>query len=626
MVEETLTRLLIAKQYNKKITNKMKQTRLRTLAANLLKGLVIPVLFCGTTNVVAADYYGDMEPLKLTTPVMEPKLVYPTTTEGEFLKESIKREEIGRMLVGHGNSLLTSDPIQLTPYRITWMRTNPGVEAYKPMDDLTFAGVPIFLAGIIAKSEKKAFRQNTEDNKHTLLTDFKTGIDDYSQFFGPVMTTGLKLAGVEGRSDWGRYLASTAMSYAIMAGLVNGIKYTAKEMRPDGSTANSWPSGHTATAFVGATILHKEYGMTRSPWYSVAGYGVATATGVMRVLNNRHWVSDVLSGAGIGIMSTELAYALSDILFKERGLLRGDISGEKSIIDNPSFFSVSMGIGFGSRNLDFNMENLEDIQLDGFEDGEKILHLKFGASTAVGVEGAYFFNKYFGVGGRLRVNSSPINGWEGIEDYAWNDMINNLYGDEYSDEDIRHLVDGEGTPGQPGYSAPLVDDAYFTIKSDHLTEFSYDLGVYFNLPLSSRFAIGSKLLVGRSIMQELDLNATATGGKRSITVTGPDTYDIVCLPETYTAEWDYFTVGGNNTMKFGTGISLTYAYKENYAWKLFLDYDVTRKTYTMTYDPAGFFMESLGLNNSDYEDSVARQSVKKNRHTFILGGSFVISF
>ena len=57
----------------------------------------------------------------------------------------------------------------------------------------------------------------------------------------------------------------------------NSENLTAKEMRPDGSTANSWPSGHTATSFVGATILHKEYGLTRSPWYSIAGYSLATA-------------------------------------------------------------------------------------------------------------------------------------------------------------------------------------------------------------------------------------------------------------------------------------------------------------------------------------------------------------
>ena len=584
--------------------------------------LLATLFFGGISTQVLAEDYRNLEELKLTTPTMEPCL-----TIGET-RNYIPELEL---------SVLPTTT-ESNAYQLTWMRTNPGVEPYKVMDDLTFAGVPIFVAGIIAKSEKKSFRQNTEGNKHTLLTDFKTHIDDYSQFFGPVVTTGLKIAGVEGRSDWGRYLASTAMSYGIMAIFVNSIKYTAKEMRPDGSTANSWPSGHTATAFVGATLLHKEYGMTRSPWFSVAGYGVATATGVMRVLNNRHWVSDVLSGAGIGIMSGELAYALSDVLFKGRGLLRGDITADKSIIDHPSFFSISMGIGMGSRDLSFDMSKLN---LTNF-DGDNKLNMKFGASTAVGAEGAYFFNKYIGVGGRLRVNSSPIKGWDGIEEYAWKDLVGSLYGDDYAaNPDFQRFIDGDEN------SSPLIDDAYFTIKSDHLTEFSADLGLYFNLPLSSRFALGSKLLVGRSIMQELDLNATVTGGKRTLDfmdlVGGVDDENLLLKAKPtagkYTSEWDYFTLSCNNTMKFGTGISLTYAYKENYAWRLFLDYDFSHKTYTMNYNPAVFAFDaiSLGVGDEsatirslmepgDLEEFIETQQVKKNRHTFILGGSFTISF
>ena len=563
------------------------------------------LLFCGTTKSMANDgKYTALEPLKLDVPEM--KVEMPSL------------EQSPRLTIAQEPS-----------YRLTWMRTNPDVKEYKAMNDLTFVGIPLFVAGMIAKSEKKSFRQN-DGTKHVLLTEFKTHIDDYSQFFGPAMTVGLKVAGVEGRSDWGRLLASAGLSYGIMAGFVNGIKYTAKEMRPDGSTANSWPSGHTATAFVGATILHKEYGLTRSPWFSVAGYGVATATGVMRVLNNRHWVSDVLSGAGIGIMSGELAYALSDVIFKKRGLLRSDISSDRSIIDHPSFFSVSMGLGGGSRDLTFDMSKMD---VSGLDMNDTELNLKFGASTAVGVEGAYFFNKYVGVGGRLRVNSSPIKGWDGIEWLAVADLLSNLYGEDYSDPEFQRLVDGQGTPGSPDYSAPLVDEgSYFSIKSDHLTEFSADLGMYFNIPLSERFALGSKLLVGRSIMQEIDLNAFFTGGMRRLefvpTPDGED-YDIkvTCLPENYTAEWDYFTVGGNNTMKFGTGLSLTYAYKENYAWKLFLDYDFSRKTYTMTYNPSDFLVKSVGWTSEELEDEYFdTQSIKKNRHTFILGGSFTISF
>ena len=520
-------------------------------------------------------------------------------------------------------------PASLSSPSWTWMRTNEGVKPYKVMDDLTFVGVPLFVAGIIAKSEKKAFRQN-DGTKHVLLTEFKTRIDDYTQYFGPAMTLGLKIGGVEGRSDWGRLLASSAMSYGIMAILVNSIKYTSKEMRPDGSSANSWPSGHTATSFAGATILHKEYGLTRSPWYSIAGYGVATATGVMRVLNNRHWVSDVLSGAGIGILSTELAYALSDILFKGKGLLRNDLNSDGNIVTNPSFFSVSMGVGFGSKKLDFDLEKFD---LEGGEDS-KVLNLKFGTSTAVAAEGAYFFNKYIGVGGRLRVNSSPIKGWDGVEQIATKDIFKTIL--EISNDDMAELLVAKGTPGTPDYQPGIIDDFNLKIQSDHLTEFAADLGLYFNLPLSDRFALGSKLLVGRSIMQELNLDAVVSGGMKDFDFEeDPNDEDNFFVRNVrhlgnYTTEWDYFTVGGNKTFKVGTGISLTYAYKSNFAWKIFCDYDYTRKTYTMTYNPGAFIIDALpnisklvGLKYSDTEET---QRIKKARNTFVLGGSFVINF
>lgn len=573
---------------------------------------VLLMMFAMGNVAKAADLDINLEPLKLQTPEMEMKL--------DCQAAPAYRPELELPM----SPLMGSSE----KYQLTWMRTNPGVKPYKVMDDLTFAGIPLFVAGIIAKGEKKSFRQNTGDNRHTLVTDFKTEIDNYTQFFGPVMATGLKIAGVEGRSDWGRYLASTAMSYGFMALFVNSIKYTAKEMRPDGSTRNSWPSGHTATAFVGATILHKEYGLTRSPWYSVAGYGVATATGVMRVLNNRHWVSDVLSGAGVGIMSGELAYAMSDLIFKGKGLLRGDAISERSIIDHPSFFSISMGLGLGSQSLDFGAETMSDAH-DNF-------NLKFGASTAVSAEGAYFFNKYVGVGGRLRVNSTPINGWDRVLNYADQD-VKEMFKDLDADMDLRPLnnIVFRTADKQP----------QFTIESDHLTEFAADLGVYFNLPLSKRFAMGAKLLAGRSIMQELNLSAHYQGkvvDVNPMAILDDDPNFFYETDETYDTKWDYFTLNANNTFKWGTGISLTYAYKENYAWRLFVDYDMARKTYTLEYNPTQFMHSALPtyfdfaemmqeIDPAFAADMISEMSpvnthIKKNRHTFVIGGSLTISF
>lgn len=491
--------------------------------------------------------------------------------------------------------------------------TSKSIKPYKFMDDMTFVGVPLFVAGIIAKSEKKSFRQdyeNTSARSRLIKYNFHNELDNYTQFAPMILSTGLNLAGVEGRSSFGRYLVSGVMSYAIMAAIVNPIKYTAKEMRPDGSTRNSWPSGHTATAFVSATILHKEYGLTRSPWYSVAGYGIATMTGVMRVLNNRHWVSDVLSGAGIGIFSTELAYGLSDLMFKGKGLKRNDLVDTHNIIENPSFFSISMGVGLGSKNLDFDGNTF---------DSDDDINLKFQTSTVVGAEGAYFFNKNVGVGGRLRVKSSPIKGWNVMKNAAQQEFA------EYEEFKQYYKDNAEVT----SILNDFIQTNNITIESDHITEFAADLGVYFNFPLSSRFAIGTKALVGRSIIQDLDINAEVSGNKIESSMSNGTLY--ISQGDPYSEKWDFFTLSGNNSWKYGTGISLTYAYKSLFSWRVFLDYDYTRKSYTMSYNPSEYIKTGwpylYELAKSDSETPVSsEQTIKKHMNSFVIGGAFCVSF
>ena len=592
-----------------------------------------------------ADNYRDMEPLTLETPEMKAELVDLPERSSIFLD----------MAAPAASPKMDFDFFK--------SKTNPGVKPYKFMDDLTFVGIPLFVAGWALKGDKAMFRVNAKADQGgkrntQLLTDFKTGIDDYTQFFGPAMVVGLKLGGYEGRSDWPRLLASAGMSYLIMAGLVNGIKYTAKEMRPDGSTANSWPSGHTATAFVGASLLHKEYGLTRSPWWSVAGYGVATATGVMRVLNNRHWISDVMSGAGIGIMSTELGYALCDLMFKQKGLLRNDMILEN---EKPSFFSISMGVGLGGKELEFE------------SDGDKRI-IKFRAATVVDAEGAYFFNKYIGVGGRLRIRAQSTKdfgdftdyaaaedffAWEGLrgayqmfrpEDYpAGSSEVENFY--TYYNK-IGYNMNSEESWRND--NSP-VTDIYGIVKSDHITEFTGSVGLYFNLPLSSHFSLGTKALIGRSITQELDIDGHAEGNLNDISykmeldnrpgkkIDGNPTLSISDLEypnnmgEKWTDDWEYLTIGAKSSTSFGTGISLTYKYKSNFSWRLFCDYDYTRKDFTATYDPFHFiekgvtsgayvFMETMG----DYDDgeglSVREYRTRKNMNYVTLGLSFLVNF
>lgn len=526
--------------------------------------------------------------------------------EREWKLESVEIEP--RLTVTEKESLSfgLNDNLNVNPEINRMVTSNStNVKPYTFFQDQTYVGIPLFLAGVIAKSEKRSFRQNTADLRNSrtrLLTNFHSEIDNYTQFAPAVLALGLNVAGVEGRSNLGRFAVSSALAYGIMAGIVNPIKYGAKEMRPDGSTRNSFPSGHTATAFVSATILHKEYGLTRSPWYSIAGYGVATATGVMRVLNNRHWVSDVLSGAGIGIFSTELAYGISDIIFKGHGLKRGFLSDKSNAVENPSFFSISMGMGLGTRNMTFSGEEL------GVFDEEfntKDVNLKFGTATVVGAEGAYFFNKYIGVGGRLRIKSNPIKGWSQLASDKKSSILETIKG--LKDVELQEWVEGFD----------------IMVESDHITEFAGDLGLYFNFPLSSRFAIGTKALVGRSVIQDLEIRAHAWG--KALDFSKID--DVKnAWGNDYDCDWDYMTVSGNNTMKVGTGVSLTYAYKSNFSFKVFLDYDYTKKNYTMEYSPNEFLKKAIvGDENNELYDSKS-STISKKMNSFVLGGAFCVSF
>lgn len=163
--------------------------------------------------------------------------------------------------------------------------------------------------------------------RNDLVPDFRYHYDDWIQYAPVGVMVGLKAFGYEGRSSWGRMLVSDAFSAATMTIAVNGIKYSVSRLRPDGSRRNSFPSGHTATAFMTAAMLSKEYGW-RSPWYSIGGYTAAALTGVSRILNNRHWLTDVVAGAAIGIGSVHLGYYLADLIFKDKHMYDGYLKPE----------------------------------------------------------------------------------------------------------------------------------------------------------------------------------------------------------------------------------------------------------------------------------------------------------
>lgn len=314
---------------------------------------------------------------------------------------------------------------------------------------MTYIGVPLVVGGVIVKSEDDHFRSLRND----YLSRFSRHEDDFLQYAPATVMLGMKLAGVKGRSSWGRMLVSDAFSALLMGGVVNTIKHTSDVMRPDGSNNHSFPSGHTATAFMTATMLSKEYGHI-SPWVSIGAYTAASATGLMRMANNKHWLSDVLTGAGIGVLSTELGYYIADMIFKEKGISRFKDEEIYQRMDTPTFISLYMGL---------------NIPLSDYDIDEQTQFHTSSGSTA-GVEGAWFFNTYIGAGGRFTISNASIT-------------VNN-----------------------------------YNAGSKTFDAMSLCGGAYFSYPITSRWLVGSKLLGGYMRYSSLELQKRVVPSKKGVCV------------------------------------------------------------------------------------------------------------
>jgi membrane-associated phospholipid phosphatase len=77
--------------------------------------------------------------------------------------------------------------------------------------------------------------------------------------------------------------------------LVHAIKYSVQRDRPTGECC-AFPSGHATTAFAAASVLERHFGH-RVWWPALAG---ATYVATSRLVDDRHFLSDVVFGAALG--------------------------------------------------------------------------------------------------------------------------------------------------------------------------------------------------------------------------------------------------------------------------------------------------------------------------------------
>lgn len=193
------------------------------------------------------------------------------------------------------------------------------------------AGGAFVAAGAIGRAtSNQACSANAADNG-----SFKAV--DAIQYLPLAFPWVMKIAGAETRSGWGQMAVSQGLGAALMAGTVYSLKYNIDAPRPDGSNNRSFPSGHTAWAFLGATAVSRELGH-RSPWYTIGAYAAATGVGVSRVVDRRHFPTDVIAGAGIGVVAGHLGYYIGDLIF-------GNKSEYLSVENlNRSSLSISTGM------------------------------------------------------------------------------------------------------------------------------------------------------------------------------------------------------------------------------------------------------------------------------------------
>lgn len=319
----------------------------------------------------------------------------------------------------------------------------------------------------------------------------------------------MKAAGVESRSTTRRMLTANAFGLALAAGLTEGTKHIVSEQRPDLSDDHSFPSGHTTLAYVGATVLSREFGH-HSPWISVGAYTAATATGLLRINHNSHWLSDIYMGAAIGTVSANFGYWLADRIYGVEGINRpqmtlDDVKRTLKMAGTPSSFAFVAASDLGKNTIDAKNLLFSDAMNPIRDDG---MHVHLSTFMTAGVEASWFVNPYLAIEaiaqnsvGQAKVYTSTSNVFTGnalqlyrgslavkgsvpLPGTATRLGIRALTGIRSLDKADFYLTDAQSYSPQYDYSITLPRDTKFELgcgfNYDILDTKSYVLGFNFD--------------------------------------------------------------------------------------------------------------------------------------------------
>lgn len=165
----------------------------------------------------------------------------------------------------------------------------------------------LVVSGVIVKGT--SYRESIQKWVQTSSLKTNNHVDDFIQYAPMAEMFVADISYSKTKNEVFQQSKNLIISQLFTAIIVQGLKISTKVTRPNGA-AHSFPSGHTSVAFTGATALYLEYRDT-NPFLAFSGYGFSTATGILRVTNNKHWISDVIVGAGIGMLSSRLTWYIN---------------------------------------------------------------------------------------------------------------------------------------------------------------------------------------------------------------------------------------------------------------------------------------------------------------------------
>lgn len=184
-------------------------------------------------------------------------------------------------------------------------QTKDSIASEKKEDKISYKQfiAPVALVTTGSLLLNSALNDDLQSNANRFFgEDFQTSADNFLPFV-PVAQIYLgKSFGFKPKNDFQHQTINIAIANVMAVSVTEILKRSVKEERPDQSDDLSFPSGHTSVAFTNAALLYYEY-KDSNLWYAGSGFLFATATGILRIANNRHYTSDVLAGAGIGLAS-----------------------------------------------------------------------------------------------------------------------------------------------------------------------------------------------------------------------------------------------------------------------------------------------------------------------------------